>query len=52
MSDQKLMDDTLKKLARKGLQNNMVMDGDTTIDRRTGEVLDLKVVFTYWKDKI
>ena len=51
VSDQKLMDDTVKKLARKGLQNNMVMDGDTTIDRKTGEVLDPKVVFTYWKDK-
>ena len=26
-------------------------EGDTMIDQRTGEVLDLEVDFTYWKDK-
>ena len=49
--DQKLMDDTLRKLAWKGLQKNIVMDDDTMIDKRTGEVLDPEVDFTYWKDK-
>ena len=36
--DQKLMDDTLRKLAWNGLQKNMVIDGDVIIDKRTGEV--------------
>ena len=34
--DQKLMDDTVRKLAWDGLQKNIMMDGDTMIDRRTG----------------
>ena len=38
--DQRLMEDTMRKLAREGLQRNIVMDGDTMIDKRTGEVLD------------
>ena len=29
----------------------MVVDGDTMIDRRTGEVLGPEVDYTYWKDK-
>ena len=33
------------------LQKNIVMDGDTMIDKRTSEVLDLEVDSTYWKDK-
>ena len=37
---QKLMDDTIRKLAWEGLQKNIVMDGDTMIDKRTGEVLN------------
>ena len=49
--DQKLMDDTLRKLAWKGLQKNIVMDDDTMIDKRRGELLDPEVDFTYWKDK-
>ena len=48
--DQRLMDDTMRKLACEGLQKNIVMDGDM-IDKRTGEVLCLKVDSTYWKDK-
>ena len=48
--DQRLMDDTLRKLAWKGLQKNIVMDGDTMIDKGTGEVLD-EVDSTYWKEK-
>ena len=49
--DQKLMEDTMRKLAWKGLQKNIVMDSDTMIHKRTGEVLDPEVDSTYWKDK-
>ena len=53
MYDQKLMDDTIRKLTWDGLQNNVVMDeeGDTMIDKRTGEVLDPEVDSTYWQEK-
>ena len=37
----------MRKLAWKGLQKNIVMNGDTMIDKRTGEVLNS----IYWKDK-
>ena len=43
------MDDMLRKLAWYGLQKNIMMDGDTMIDRRTGEVLGPEVDSTYWK---
>ena len=49
--DQKLMDDTIRKLAWEGLQKNVVMDGDTMIDKSTGKVLDPEVDSTYWKDE-
>ena len=49
--DQKLMDDTIRKLAWDGLQKNIVMDGDTMIDKRTGVVLNPQVGSIYWKDK-
>ena len=49
--DQKLMEDTMRKLAWEGLQKNIVIDGDTMIDKRTGEVLDPEADSTYWKDK-
>ena len=49
--DQRLMDDTIRKLAWKGLQKNIVMDGDTMIDKRTGEMLGPEVDSTYRKDK-
>ena len=49
--DQKLMEDTMRKLAWEGLQKNIVMDGDAMIDNRTGEVLNPEVDSTYWKDK-
>ena len=49
--DQKLIDDTIRKLAWLGLQKDIVIDGDTMIDRRTGEVLDAEVDLTYWKEK-
>ena len=49
--DQRLMDDTIRKLAWDGLQKNIVMDGDTMIDERTGVVLSSQVGSIYWKDK-
>ena len=49
--DQKLMEDTTRKLAWEGLQKNIAIDGDTMIDKRTGEVLDPEVDSAYWKDK-
>ena len=49
--DQRLMEDIVRKLACEGLQKNIVMDGNTMIDKRTGEVLDPEVDSTYWKDK-
>ena len=49
--DQRLMDEMMRKLAWQGLQKNIVMDGGTMIDKRTGEALDPEVDSTYWKDK-
>ena len=49
--DQKLMEDTMRKLAWEGLQKNIVIDHDTMIDKRTGEVLNREVDSTYRKDK-
>ena len=49
--DQKLMDDTIRKLAWEGLQKNIVMDDDTMIDKRTDNALGAEVDSTYWKDK-
>ena len=46
------MEVTMRKLAWEGLQKNIVMDGDTMIDKRTGEVLDPEVDSAYWKDKL
>ena len=51
MYDQRLKEDTVRKLAWEGLQRNTVMDGDTMIGKRTGEVLNPEVDSTYWKDK-
>ena len=47
--DQKLMEDMMRKLVWEGLQKNIVMDGDTMIDKRTAEVLDPGIDSTYWK---
>ena len=49
--DQKLMEDTMRKLAWEELQKSIMMDGDTMIDNRTGEILDPEADSTYWKDK-
>ena len=50
--DQKLMEDTMRKLAWEGLQINIVTDGDTMTDKNTGEVLNAEVDYTYRKNKI
>ena len=34
-----------------GASKNIVMDGDTMIDKTTGEVLDPEFDSTYWNDK-
>ena len=49
--DQKLMDATIRKLVWEGLQKNVVMDGDTIINKRTGKALGPEVNLTYWKDE-
>ena len=50
--DQNLIDDTLRKLVWEVLQKNNLMDVDTMIDRRTGQVLDSVVDSRYWKDTL
>ena len=45
------MEDKMRKTEWEGLQKNIVMDGETMIDKETGEVLDLEADSTYWKDK-
>ena len=49
--DQKLMDATIRKLVWEGLQKNVVMDGDTIINKRTGKALGPEVNLTFWKDE-
>ena len=49
--DQRLMEDTVRKLAWEGLQRNIVTDDDMMIDKKTGEVVDPEVDSTHWKDK-
>ena len=51
VSDQKLMEDMMGKPAWEGIQKNIVMDGDTTINKRIREWLDPEADSTYWKDK-
>ena len=45
------MDDTIRKLTWEVLQKNIVMYGDTMIDKRMDQMLDPEVDSTYWKDK-
>ena len=45
------MEDTMRKFTWDRLQKNIVVDDDTMIDKRTGEVLNPEVDSTYWKDK-
>ena len=42
--DQKLMEDTVRKLAWDELQTNIVMDDDVMLERKIGEVLDPKLI--------
>ena len=42
--DQTLMEDTIRKLAWEGIQKNIVMDSDTMINKRAGEVLILRSI--------
>ena len=49
--DQRLMEDTVRKLDWEGLQKNIVIDGGTMIDKRTDKMLDPEVDSAYWKDK-
>ena len=49
--DQKLMDDMVTKLAWDELQKNIVMDCYTMLARRTGEMLNLEVDWTYEKNQ-
>ena len=44
---QKLMEDTMRKLAWERLQRSIAMDGDTMIERRRVEVLNPEVGSTY-----
>ena len=45
--DRKLMDDMIKKVVWEGLQKNIVMNGDTMIDKSTDEVLGPEVNSKY-----
>ena len=45
------MDDTTRNLAWEGLPKNIVMDGDTMIDKKTDVVLGPEADSTFWKDK-
>ena len=38
------MEDTVRKLAWEELQRNIVMDGDTMIDKKTGEIKIMKLI--------
>ena len=49
--NQKLMEDTVRKLAWDELQKNIVMDDDVMLEGKIGEVLDPEVDFAYRKDK-
>ena len=51
MYDQRLIDDVVKKLGWKRLQENTAVDGDILKDKRIGEVLDPEVDYTYYKEK-
>ena len=48
--DQRLMEDTMRKLAWKGLQKSIVIDGDTMNNKRSGEMLNTEVDLTYRRD--
>ena len=49
--DQKLMENTMRKVTWEGLQRNIVIDGDRMIVKMTAEVLKPEVNSTYSKEK-
>ena len=49
--DQKLMENTMRKVTWGGLQRNIVIDGDRMIVKMTAEVLNPEVNSTYSKEK-
>ena len=49
--DQKLMENTMRKVTWEGLQRNSVIDGDRMIVKMTAEVLKPEVNSTYSKEK-
>ena len=49
--DQKLMDDVVRQLALKHLQESDVMVGDMLIEKRRGEILNSKVDNMCYKEK-
>ena len=49
--DQKLMENTMRKVTWGGLQRNIVIDGDRMIVKMTAEVLKPEVNSTYSKEK-
>ena len=49
--DQKLMENTMRKVTWEGLQRNIVIDGDRMIVKMTAEVLNPEVNSTYSKEK-
>ena len=49
--DQKLMENTMRKVAWEGLQRNIVIDGDRMIVKMTAEMLKPEVNSTYSKEK-
>ena len=49
--DQKLMENTMRKVAWEGLQRNIVIEGDRMIVKMTAEVLNPEVNSTYSKEK-
>ena len=48
--DQKLMENTMRKVAWEGLQRNIVIEGDRMIVKMTAEVLNPEVNSTYSKE--
>ena len=49
--DQKLMENTMRKVTWEGLQRNIVIDGDRMIVKMTAELLNPEVNSTYSKEK-
>ena len=47
--DEKLLDDTVRKLGWKRLEENMAVDGEMMMDRKTAEVLHPEVDYILWE---